>query len=233
MAEETYPHDELLVNAAWLAGHLNDANLKVLDARSAADYAAGHIPGALLLPNGVFRATGGVPDTCSAEEFAATAGALGVRPEDTVACVDSAGPAGARAWWAFARFGHGDARFLNGGYRRWQAGGHPLSTEPVEPSPVVYQLREVQDHLACSLAEAEQRVKDGNVLFWDVRTAGEFSGADPRSNPPDRAGHIPRAVHLEWTELVDAATGLLKPAAEMRRILAAKGITPESRVVAY
>ena len=59
-----------------------------------------------------------------------------------------------------------------------------------------------------------------------------FRSADPRNNPADRAGHLPKAVHLEWTEMVDAA-GLFKPAAEMRALLANKGITPEKEVVAY
>ncbi len=71
------------------------------------------------------------------------------------------------------------------------------------------------------------------MLFWDTRTAEEYSGADGRNNPADRVGRIPRAVHLEWSELTDPATGLFRPAEEMRRVLEAKGITPEKEVVAY
>ena len=74
----------------------------------------------------------------------------------------------------------------------------------------------VQDHLACSLAQAEAHVRDNDVLFWDVRSAGEYTGTDARSNAPARAGHIPRAVNLEWTGLVDLTTGQIKPADEMR-----------------
>ena len=54
-----------------------------------------------------------------------------------------------------------------------------------------------------------------------------------RGNPEDRLGHLPHAVHLEWNELVDGETGLFKPADEMRRILTAKGITPDANVVTY
>ena len=231
MAEFDYPHGDLLVSAAWLAQHLHDPNVKIIDARSAQDYTAGHVPGAVLLPNGAFRSTRGVPDACTPEEFAATAGALGVRATDTVVCY--AGTGGARTWWVFARFGHRNARFLNGGFRQWRAGGHPISTEAVQPHPATYQLGEVQDHLACSLAQAEAHVRDNDILFWDMRSAGEYSGADPCSNPPARAGHIPRAVNLEWTELVDSSTGLFKPADEMRRLLDAKGLTPDKEIVSY
>ena len=111
--------------------------------------------------------------------------------------------------------------------------GIPHPPTAVQPSPVVYQLGTVQDHLACSLAQAEAYVRDNAVLFWDVRSAGEYAGTDARNNPPARAGHIPRAVNLEWTELVDPVTGLLKPADEMRRLLAAKGITPDKEIVSY
>ena len=79
MAEFNYPNGDLLVSAAWLTQYLHDPNMKIIDARSAQDYTTGHIPGAVLLPNGAFRSTRGVPDACTPEEFAATAGALGVR----------------------------------------------------------------------------------------------------------------------------------------------------------
>ena len=231
MAEFDYPNSDILVSASWLAQQLYAPHIKIIDARSASEYSTGHVPGAVLLPNGAFRSTSGVPDACTAEEFAATAGALGVQATDTIVCYDGTG--GARTWWVFARFGHRQARFLNGGFQQWSAGGHPTSTETVQPQPTVYQLGEVQDHLACSLAQAEAHVQANDVLFWDVRSAGEYSGADPRSNPPARAGHVPRAVNLEWTELVDASTGLLKPADEMRRLLTAKGITPDKEIVSY
>ena len=57
MAEFNYPNGDLLVSAAWLAQHLHDPNMKIIDARSAQDYTTGHIPGAVLLPNGAFRST--------------------------------------------------------------------------------------------------------------------------------------------------------------------------------
>ena len=237
MAEPTYPNGELLVSADWLAEHLHDAQLKIVDARSEKDYTAGHIPGALLLPDRAFRSTSGVPDICSPEEFAATAGALGISADDRVVCYDAAGPAGARAWWAFARFGHRDVRFLNGGFRQWTAGEHPVATDSRPVQATTYDIGAAQDHLVCSLPQAVNAAvnaeRDGSVLFWDVRSAGEFSGADPRNNPPDRAGHLPHAAHLEWTEMVDPATGLFKPADEMQQLLVAKGITRDKAVVTY
>lgn len=233
MAGGTYPHGELLVSTSWLAQHLADPQLKIVDARSEGDYADGHIPGALLLPAGAFRSTTGVPDVCRADEFAETVGALGISPDDVVICYDTAGPAGARAWWAFARFGHRDARFLNGGFRHWLAGAHPVSTEGTAAQATAYAVGTLADDLVCSLPQAVSAVGDEATLFWDVRTADEYSGVNPGNNPPGRAGHLPQAVHLEWAELVDPETGLFRPAEEMQRTLAAKGITAEKQVITY
>ena len=233
MAESTYTHPELLASAAWLAEHRDDARLKIVDARGADEYAEAHIPGALLLPAGAFRSTGDVPGICTADEFSATAGALGIGADDVVVCYDAAGPAAGRAWWSFTHFGHRDVRFLNGGIRQWLAGGHPTNTLTPSIEPASYRVEATDDSLVCSLPQAVAAVDDGSSLFWDVRTDGEFSGATPRDNPPDRAGHLPGAVHLEWTELVDAGTGLFKAAHAMETILQAKGITPEKTIAAY
>ena len=233
MAGATYPHGELLASMGWLAQHLSDPQLKIVDARSEGDYAEGHIPGALLLPAGAFRSTSGVPGVCSSDEFAETVGALGIAPEDLVVCYDSAGPAGARAWWAFTRFGRADVRLLNGGFQQWRDGEYPVSVEEMVAQATAYAVGDLSDDVVCSLPQAVSAVGDDAVLFWDVRSADEYSGVDPRKNPPGRAGHLPRAVHLEWTELVDPQTGLFRPAHEMRRTLAAKGITAEKEVIAY
>jgi thiosulfate/3-mercaptopyruvate sulfurtransferase len=231
MAQSDYAHPELLASTEWLAQHLNDPKVKILDARSAGDYAEGHIPGAIVLPNGTFRGAGG-SDLCTAQGFAETAGSLGITPSDTVVCYDAAGPQGGRAWWVFAHFGHPDVHFLNGGWRRWQGSGQPVSTDPATPAATIYALEHPED-LYCSLDEAVESVGKDDVLFWDVRSAGEFEGTEARGNPEDRLGRLPRAVHLEWNELVDLDTGLFKPADEMRRILTAKGITPDANVVTY
>ncbi len=229
---KAYPHEELLASPSWLAEHLNDPNIKLVDSRAARDYTAGHIPGAISLTSPAFKAQGAL-ETCSAEEFADTVGGLGIGPSDTVVCYDDRGPSAARTWWAFTRFGHGDVRFLHGGIRQWQEAGYNLATEPGSHSPVAYELGEGHDELACTLPQAIDSLNDADALFWDTRSAEEYSGVNASNNPADRVGHIPRAVHIEWNELTDPATGFFKPANEMRGILEAKGITPEKQIITY
>ncbi len=227
-----YPNPEPLAGAGWLMAHLNDADLRIIDGRGGKDYAAGHIPGAIALPSPAFKAAAS-NETCSPDEFAAAAGAMGIRSTDTVVCYDSNGPTAARAWWAFTRFGHQNVKFLHGGFGAWTGAGGPLTTDAVSPPPAAYRLSGDRPGYACSLPQALASVSRDGVVFWDVRSESEFTGADPRNIAPEKAGHIPGAVHLEYSELVDRATGLFKPAAEMRQLLASRGITPESEVVAY
>lgn len=227
-----YPHPELLETTEWLAAHLRDDGLVVLDGRPPGEYAAGHVPGAINVLTPAFKAQGSF-ETCSAEEFAEAVGALGIRPGDTVVCYDAGGPAAARLWWAFTRFGHANVRFLHGGIRKWLAEQRPLEHMPVTRPAVAYQLRELHNEIACTLPQAIEFLGDSDVVFWDTRSDDEFSGARAMNNPAERAGHIPRAIHLEWSELTDPATGMFRPAEEMREVLAAKGITPEKEIVTY
>ena len=224
-----YPHPEYIETHEWLVQHLSDPHVKVIDARSAEDYAAGHIPGAILAPSPLFKGQDG--ETCSAEEFAEAAGKMGIRSADVVISYEPAGAGAGRVWWAFQRFGHPTVRYLPGGLKAWTAAGHPVSTEATKPTAVKYELQQPHDDMACSLRQARSSVGRRGVLFWDTRSEAEYTGAEGRGNP--RVGHLPRAVHLEWSDLTDPATGMFKPEAEMREILESKGITPEMEVVTY
>lgn len=227
---EGYPHPECLETPEWLAQHLKDPEVRIVDARSPKDYAEGHIPGAINAPSPLFKAGDGM-ETCSAEEFAQVAGQMGIRATDTVIAYEPAGAGAGRVWWAFERFGHPTVRYLPGGLKAWRAAGHPVSTEPFQYPPVRYQVQQPHDDLACTVPQAISSLGREGVLFWDTRSADEYTGADARNNP--RVGHIPKAVHLEWSDLTDTATGMFKPAEEMRRILDAKGIRPEMEVITY
>ncbi len=227
-----YPHPELLETTEWLAEHLDDADLVLLDARRPEEYAEGHIPGALNLANPVFKAAGSL-ETGSPAEFAEVVGALGIRPTDTVICYDAGGPSAARLWWAFTRFGHEQTRYLHGGLTKWASEGRPLETAAVTRTPVGYQLGPQREEVACTLPQAIDRLDSDDVVFWDTRSEDEFTGARAMNNPEDRVGHIPGAIHLEWSELADPATGMFRPEEEMREVLAAKGITPEREIVTY
>ncbi len=230
--ERGYAHPELLAETGWLAGRLSDPTVRVVDARSDTDYARGHIPGAVHLDGYTFgglRTGSEMPDP---EAFAHLVGALGIDEHTRVVVYDAGGPPTAGiVVWALLYYGHPDTRLLDGGLKKWTAEGQPLSNDAPAHEPRAFAAR-VAGGIYCSLDQAKASVDDG-VVFWDVRSAGEFDGTMKGWNAPPRLGHLPGAIHLEWAELFDSDNGTLKPAAELTTLLEAKGITPQATVVTY
>ena len=235
VGERGYPHPELLAETGWLASRLSDPTVRVVDARSEEDYAAGHIPGAVHLNGFGLGGLRAGPEMPEPGAFAELAGAFGIDEHTSVVVYGSADAflqmAGMTAW-AFLYYGHPDTRFLDGGFTKWTREELPLSTDPASHEPRTFAARAV-DGLYCSLDQAKAMVADGGHVFWDVRSLGEFEGTTPGFNPPPRLGHLPGAIHLEWTELFDADDATLKPATTLTTLLGAKGITPEVAVATY
>ena len=175
--ERGYPHPELLAETDWLAGRLSDPAVRVIGARSDEDYTAGHIPGAVHINGfslGGIRPQSEMPEP---EVFADLVGALGIDDRTPVVVYDAgerSQMAGMTAW-AFLYYGHPDIRYLDGGLAKWTAEGLPLSND----SPA-HERREFVARVAgsvyCSLDQAKASLDDDGVVFWDVRSAGEFDG---------------------------------------------------------
>jgi thiosulfate/3-mercaptopyruvate sulfurtransferase len=134
--------------------------------------------------------------------------------------------------WTFLYYGHPDIRYLDGGLAKWTAEGLLLSTDAPTHEPRTFTARPVAD-VYCSLERAKALVAHDDAVLWDVRDLGEFEGTTKGWNPPPRLGHLPGAIHLDYTELFDADSGTLKPAAELTALLGAKGISPEATVATY
>jgi len=139
-----------LVSIDWLAAHLNDPNVKVIDASFKMpgvmplprdDYLAAHIPGAVFFDvDAVSDHANPLPHMFpSAEQFGRDVGALGIGNEDMVVIYDSGGwVAGPRAWWMFLSFGHRNVRVLDGGLKKWVAEGRKVESGQVAPKPAAF-----------------------------------------------------------------------------------------------
>ncbi len=233
ISERGYPHPELLAETDWLADHLSDPGVRVVDARLDEEYARGHIPGAVHLDGYTFSGLRTGSEMPAPEAFAQLVGALGIDEHTTVVVYDGGGPptAGIVAW-AFLYYGHPDTRHLDGGLAKWTAEGLPLSSDVPAHEPRTFAARLVEE-VYCSLDQAKASVDDDGVVVWDVRSVGEFEGTMKGWNAPPRLGHLPGAINLEWAELFDPDHGTLKPAAELTTLLWAKGIRPQATVVSY
>jgi thiosulfate/3-mercaptopyruvate sulfurtransferase len=234
--------DDPLVSTEWLAQHLNDANVKVIDASFKLpgvtplpkdDYLRAHIPGAAFFDvDAVSDHASPLPHMFpSAEQFGRDVGALGVGNGDTVVVYDAGGwVAGPRAWWMFLSYGHEDVRVLDGGLKKWIAEGRATESGAVSPKPATFRatfdaghvrnLREMVDNLA---SRAEQVI--------DARASDRFEGRAAEPRPGLRSGHIPGSRNLPYNRLFDAATGAMKSLPELREAFAAAGVKLDAPIV--
>jgi thiosulfate/3-mercaptopyruvate sulfurtransferase len=233
ISERAYARPELLAETGWLAERLADPRIRVVDARSENEYAAGHIPGAVHLDgfgSGIPRAENG--DMAPPAEFAQVAGPLGIGNDTTVVVYDTPSQRMGMVAWTFLYYGHADVRILDGGVAKWVAEGRALDQQlPAWPA-AAYEARPVEA-VYCSLEQAKAGTERDDFVFWDTRSADEYAGNAAGFGSVPRLGHIPGAAHLDWAELLEAESRTLKPAAELQQLLEARGITPDKQVATY
>ena len=233
VSERGYARPELLADTEWLASQLDNPRIRVVDARSEKEYAQGHIARAVHVDGfgrGIPRDENG--DMGSPAAFASLIGGLGIGNEHTVVVYDTPSQRMGMVAWAFLYYGHQDVRILDGGVTKWLAEGRALDSQRPDWPPVTYVARPM-DAFYCSLEQAKASVGLDDFVFWDTRSADEYTGNASGFRPLPRPGHIPGAAHLEWSELLDPEGRTLKPAAELRHLLEARGITPDKQVAGY
>ena len=233
MTQVGFAHPEFLVDAAWIEGHKDHANVVVVDCDVEAGYNRGHIPGAALVPDNFEKD----PDTnrvhlMNPEQFKGMCQSLGIGDNTLVITYDnSQSLTAARLWWALNYYGHSNVKVLDGGWRRWISEGRPVSFDKPQPSSDATFTPKADESIMAKVDELKAACDVADTVLWDVRSDGEWDGTAARGNK--RSGHIPGAVHLEWFNVMDRQTHCFKPPAEIRQILAAIGITPEKKIYTY
>ena len=223
-----------VIDAGWLAAHIGDPGLRVidfrwyLDGRSGRDaYAAGHIPGAVFVDlDDVTAETGpGRHPIPSPERFAAAVRAAGVSGDTRVVVYDDAGGStAARLWWLLRHFGHREVAVLDGGLQAWPG---PLSTAVPLPTPgdftAVAAPGEVVDREAV-------RGRGPAVVLLDARAGARYRGETEPVDP--RAGHIPGARSAPWQDNLADVGRLLAPE-RLRERFAALGAAGSEEVIVH
>jgi thiosulfate/3-mercaptopyruvate sulfurtransferase len=233
-----------LVSTDWLKQHLNDADLVVLDVRSAIDgggaeaYAAGHIPGAVHsdYDKAGWRVTrNGVPFMLpTLAELEKLIGETGI-DEDSHVVVVPAGVhitdfgAAARTYWTLKVAGVTKLSILDGGYAAWAAQRNPVETGASKPSPKIFTAT-LDKSLFVDAREVEAIERDGGVTLVDARPASFFAGRE-KAPAVQAYGHIPGAVNLDSATFYDTTTNRLKARAELASLAATA--VPVGPTVAY
>lgn len=222
----------LIVEPAELHARLTDPRLLIVDLCSAEKYHAGHIPGAIHLNTaeliaGTKPAPGLLPTT---EQLSTMFSRIGLTADTHIVCYDDeGGPWAGRLIWTLDVIGHQHYSFLNGGKTAWLADGFSLQVEENIPQPSPLRQFAFDQKYIADADEIQAHLEDKKFLVWDARAANEYTGEKAVSA---RGGHIPGAVHCEWTELLDADRAL-RLRKDLASYLQQKGITPDKNIVTH
>ncbi|MGK3042667.1 3-mercaptopyruvate sulfurtransferase [Klebsiella michiganensis] len=230
------------VAADWLAEHIDDPEIQIIDARMAppgreerdlnAEYQAGHIPGAVFFDiEALSDHTSPLPHMMPrAEAFAVAMRELGVSSDKHLVVYDEGNLFSApRAWWMLRTFGVEKVSIVAGGLEGWRRDGLPLEQGLPELPEGDFDGR--VDPLAIKrLTDVLLVSHEGSAQIVDARPAGRFNGQVAEPRPGLRSGHIPGALNVPWTELV--INGELKTTDELNEIFARQGVDFERPIIA-
>ena len=202
---EQYAHPDKLVSTDWLADHLDDPSVVVVESdEDVLLYHTGHIPGAVKVDWHADLNDPLTRDYLDGEKFAELMSAKGISRDSTVVFYgDNFNWWAAYALWVFTLFGHPDVRLLDGGRKKWEDEGRPMDTDTPQRAKTDYPVVERNDEAIRAFRDdVEQHVKGGGRLV-DVRSPQEFSGEllhmpDYPQEGSLRGGHIPGASNVPW-----------------------------------
>ncbi len=237
------PHSDpkTLVSTDWLAQHLHDPDLRVIDASwylpamgrdGRAEYDAAHIPGARFFDiDEIADTRSDLPHMAPpAEKFVSRMRAMGIGDGHQVVVYDGAGLlSAARVWWLFHLFGKTDTAVLDGGLPKWQSEGREVEDMP----PVMRDRHMTVSRNARLIKDVTQvaaasKLRDAQIL--DARSTGRFRGTEPEPREGLRSGHIPGSINIPFSRLV-RDDGTMRPDSELARIMQSAGVDMKKPVI--
>lgn len=233
-----YAHPEVLVETDWLAEHLGDPSLRIVEVDvDTAAYELGHIPGAIgwnwstELCDTIRR------DILSQEALEALLSKAGIEPDTTIILYgDSNNWFAAWAFWQLKIYGHRDVRILNGGRKKWVAESRELSNDVPQSAATQYQAKPADLSLRAFLPQVQEAVRQGSAVLIDVRSPQEFTGeilAPPGlSETCQRGGHIPGARSVPWAKACND-DGSFKSFDDLQRLYGPQGVESGKTAIAY
>lgn len=236
-----YDDPKTVVSTDWLARHLKDPDLRVLDGTmfmaaegrdAKAEYYAAHIPGARFFDiDEISDSRSELPHMVPPiEKFMSKLRAMGVGDGHQVVVYDAKGLfSAARVWWLFRLMGQDNIAVLDGGFPKWQAEGRETEDLP----PVVrdrHMTVRFQNQLVRDVTQVAHASKLGDPQIVDARSAGRFRGDEPEPREGLRAGHIPGSLNVPYTELLNDDKTMKSPD-ETRAIFEAAGMDLDKPVI--
>jgi thiosulfate/3-mercaptopyruvate sulfurtransferase len=227
--------NDSIVRTEWLAAHLNDANVRIVDGSwhmpqlkrdARAEFEREHIPGAVFFDiDAISDRASALPHMLpSAEEFSRAVSALGIGSGDRVIVYDVRGIiSAARVWWTFRAFGHEAVAVLDGGLRKWRSEGRPVTSGVPAPAPRTFTARGPRPEVVRDLDAMRANIESRQEQVLDARSAGRFTATEPEPRAGLRGGHIPGSINLPYEHLY-RADGTLVPPADMKAVFERAGV---------
>ena len=235
-----YAHPERLVSTEWLAEHLDDPGVVVVESdEDVLLYDTGHIPGAVMIDWHNDLNDDVVRDYLDAEAFAALASSRGISPDTTVVFYgDNNNWWASYALWVFSLFGHSDLRLLDGGRAKWVAESRDLTIDKPDQTPAEYPVPQRDDTVIRAFLDDTVEHSSAGLPLIDVRSPEEFNGT--RLHMPDypnegalRGGHVPGAANVPW-KLAANDDGTFKTVEELESVYeSGAGLSSGDDVITY
>jgi thiosulfate/3-mercaptopyruvate sulfurtransferase len=236
----SYKHPEVLVETQWVQGHVTDRSFRIgeVDYDPTANYNLGHIPGAVLLD---WRKDMNNPltrDILTKEQLEGLLGKCGVAADTTLVLYgDFNNWFAAFVYWIMKYYGVEKVVLMNGGRKKWIAEDRQVTKQIPSYPRTSFKAKEPNEQIRTYLDYVRKSMKQSGKVLVDVRSPAEFTGeiTAPPEYPNEhaqRGGHIPGAVNIPWSQAI-REDGTFRPAEELSKLYASKGVTPDKEVITY
>jgi thiosulfate/3-mercaptopyruvate sulfurtransferase len=208
------PSSRWLKSTEWLAGRLGDDKVVTVDGsyylttenrNPKEEYLKAHIPGAVFFDiNAIADTSTDLPHMLPGpDQFAKAVGALGISETDTIVVYDGKGLYSApRVWWTFRIFGAKNVFILDGGFPAWTSENRPVEAGEVKRKPRTFKA-EMDTGAVAMVSDVQMALNNGDVQVVDARSAGRFSGKEPEPRKGLRSGHMPGALNVPFTGIIE------------------------------
>lgn len=241
IAERGYAHPEILVSTDWVAGNLNNPDIRIVESNEdPLLYPSGHIPGAVQVDWTSDLNDQLERDYIDKAGFEALMSKIGATNDTTIVFYgDKNNWWAAYALWVFRLFGHDKVKLMDGGRLKWEKEGRELTRDKVEYAATSYKAADRDDSTIRALRADVLKHLEGHNPLVDVRSPGEYKGEllHMPNYPQEgalRGGHIPGAKNIPWSRAANPDDGTFKSAEELRAIYEEEqGLSPDNDVVTY
>jgi len=234
-----YAHPEVLVETSWVADHLNDPNIRLIEAdEDVLLYEVGHLPGAVKLDWHVDVQDPIARDFVNQQAFEQLMSHWGISNDTMIILYgDRNNWYACYSYWLFTMYGHRNMKIMNGGRSKWEAESRQLTKEVPHCEPTTYRAQPADETLRAFRDDVFSGLRTPERRLIDVRSPQEYTGEllhmiNYPQEGAQRGGHIPGAKNIPWATAANA-DGTFKSAEELRQIYGGKDVTPDKEVIAY